>query len=54
MSPEIEQLILSENVSEYKMQEVAVAQGMITMVQDGILKALDGVTSLEEVFRVAD
>jgi len=27
---------------------------MITMAQDGLLKALDGVTSVDEVFRVAD
>jgi type II secretory ATPase GspE/PulE/Tfp pilus assembly ATPase PilB-like protein len=26
---------------------------MITMGQDGILKAIDGVTTLDEVFRVA-
>jgi hypothetical protein len=26
---------------------------MITMIQDGILKAARGVTTLEEVFRVA-
>jgi len=27
---------------------------MVTMVQDGVLKALDGLTSLEEVFRVTE
>jgi hypothetical protein len=26
---------------------------MITMVQDGTLKALEGITDIEEVFRVA-
>ncbi|MBI4250337.1 type II/IV secretion system protein [Candidatus Uhrbacteria bacterium] len=53
MNPEIEQVILSEQVSEYKMQEIAVKDGMITMVQDGLLRALEGITSVEEVFSVA-
>lgn len=55
MTPEIEDLILSEQtVSEYKIQELAMKDGMITMAQDGLLKALDGLTSLEEVLRVAN
>lgn len=54
MSAEIEKIILGANVSEYQMQEIAVAQGMVTMVQDGILKALDGITSVEEVFAVSE
>ncbi|MDO8621913.1 MAG: GspE/PulE family protein [bacterium] len=54
MSKEIEQIILSTQVSEYQMQEIAVKQGMVTMVQDGILKALDGITTVEEVFSVAE
>lgn len=54
MTKEIEQLILKGEVSEYVMQEIAVKNGMITMVQDGLLKALDGITSVEEVFRVAE
>ncbi|MCI0479546.1 GspE/PulE family protein [Candidatus Uhrbacteria bacterium] len=54
MSKEIENLILSGNVSEYQMDEAAAKQGMITMTQDGLLKALDGLTSVEEVLRVAE
>ncbi len=54
MSPEIEKVILSGKVSEYEMQDIAVAQGMITMAQDGLLKALDGITTVEEVFSVAE
>lgn len=53
MTKEIEDLILSGQVSEYKMQDVAVARGMVTMIQDGLLKAADGITTVEEVFRVA-
>jgi len=54
INKEVEQIILSEEISEYKMQEVAVKNGMVTMVQDGLLKALDGMTTIEEVFRVAE
>lgn len=54
MNKEIEQVILSGEISEYKIQEIAEKFGMVTMVQDGVLKALDGITTLEEVFRVAE
>jgi len=40
--------------SEKRIQEEAKRQGMITMKQDGILKVLEGTTSLEEVLRVAE
>ena len=49
----IQKLILAENTSMAEFKKVAVAQGMITMTQDGLLKALDGLTDVEEVFRVA-
>lgn len=54
MNDEIEKLILTGNASEYDMRNAAVKSGMITMLQDGFLKALDGVTSVEELFRVAE
>ncbi|PIR66534.1 MAG: hypothetical protein COU51_03275 [Parcubacteria group bacterium CG10_big_fil_rev_8_21_14_0_10_36_14] len=54
INKEVEQVILSAEISEYKMQEIAVKNGMITMAQDGLLKALDGITTIEEVFRVAE
>ncbi|MBI4239565.1 type II/IV secretion system protein [Candidatus Uhrbacteria bacterium] len=54
MCPEIEAQILSSQVSEYTIQDIAVKNGMITMVQDGLLRVLEGVTSLDEVFSVAD
>ena len=44
---------LDESLSEYKVRELAKAQGMVTMQQDGMLKALDGITTIEEVLRVA-
>ncbi|MDD5567376.1 MAG: GspE/PulE family protein, partial [Patescibacteria group bacterium] len=54
MNPELEKSILSGNVSENDLQALAMKHGMITMVQDGILKAIDGITTIEEVFRVAE
>lgn len=54
MSKEIEKVILGGTVSEYQMQEIAVEQGMVTMVQDGLLKATDGITSIAEVFSVTE
>ena len=33
--------------------DIAVKHGMVTMLQDGLLKALNGITSVDEVFRVA-
>ncbi|MFA4833633.1 MAG: GspE/PulE family protein [Patescibacteria group bacterium] len=54
MNKEIEKLILSGQLSEYDIREIAVKNGMVTMVQDGLLKALAGTTSVDEVFRVAE
>lgn len=53
MNPVIEKIILSGKVSEYDIRTIAVKHGMILMVQDGLLKALDGITTVDEVFRVA-
>jgi len=52
MNPDIERIILSGAISEYQIRDIAQKQGMITMLQDGILKAMAGITTLEEVFRV--
>lgn len=54
MNKEIEGAILEREVSEYKILELALKNGMITMAQDGLLKALDGLTSVEEVLAVAN
>jgi len=54
MNKEIEKLILGGTASEYDMRDNAKKNGMITMVQDGLLKALDGITSVDEVFRVSE
>ncbi len=47
----IQQLIVGHATST-EIQKRAVAEGMITMRQDGYLKALQGITTLEEVNRV--
>ena len=52
MTDEFEKIILGD-LSEAAMREEAKRQGMITMFQDGILKVLKGVVSLEELLEVA-
>ena len=54
MTKEIETMILAGHVSEYDILALAQKAGMITMAQDGLLKALEGLTSVEEVLRVAE
>ena len=43
---------LSENISEHEVRELAKKQGMVTMLQDGVLKAIDGLTTVDEIMRV--
>jgi type II secretory ATPase GspE/PulE/Tfp pilus assembly ATPase PilB-like protein len=52
VSEKISRLIL-ERASGAGIEKVAREEGMITMKQDGYLKALEGITSIEEVLRVA-
>ncbi|MBP9822181.1 MAG: type II/IV secretion system protein [Candidatus Pacebacteria bacterium] len=52
MTPEFEKIIIGD-LSESAMRAEAKRQGMITMFQDGILKVLKGVVSLEELLEVA-
>lgn len=51
---DMEQLILSTHISEFEIEKVAKEAGMVTMAQDGLMKALDSMTSVEEVFRVTE
>ena len=41
-----------EKVSSSRIKEAAVSEGMIAMKQDGILKAIQGFTTIEEVWRI--
>jgi type IV pilus assembly protein PilB len=52
ITPEISRLIL-ENKSAADLEAAAVKDKMLLMKQDGYLKALEGVTTIEEVLRVA-
>lgn len=45
--------VLSESISEYQVRGLAKEQGMVTVLQDGILKILDGLTTVDEIKRVA-
>jgi len=53
MTDHLSEIILKEP-SEAELWEEAKGQGMITMMQDGILKVLEGATSIEEILRVAE
>ncbi|MEO8065508.1 MAG: GspE/PulE family protein [Candidatus Doudnabacteria bacterium] len=53
INDEIEKLI-TKGATTTELKNQAVLDGMITMAQDGILKALQGVTDVEEVFRVTE
>lgn len=52
MSEELEKLLVNHATSG-QIQTQAIKEGMLTMRQDGYLKALNGQTTLEEVERVA-
>jgi type IV pilus assembly protein PilB len=52
VSEKISRLIL-ERKSASDIEKVARDEGMVTMKQDGYLKVLEGITTLEEVLRVA-
>lgn len=52
ITEKIGKLIL-ERAPAIQIEQAAVADGMVLMEQDGYLKALEGLTTLEEVIRVA-
>lgn len=52
ITEKIGKLIL-ERASATEMQKTAVEEGMITLEQDGFLKVAEGITTVEEVLRVA-
>ncbi len=51
MTPNVEKIIL-KNISSSDIATAIREDGMISMKEDGILKALEGITSLEEIRRV--
>jgi type II secretory ATPase GspE/PulE/Tfp pilus assembly ATPase PilB-like protein len=54
MTPGIQQELHKSpaEITTDSLQKVAIQDGMITMLQDGILKAIEGITTVEEVYRV--
>jgi type IV pilus assembly protein PilB len=52
MSPDVQKLMQQENVTDTEIEAAAIKNGTVTMLQDGVLKALNGETSLDEIFRV--
>jgi type IV pilus assembly protein PilB len=51
MSPAIRDLAVANSSAE-KIEAQARKEGMLTMLEDGIFQAVQGMTSIEEVFRV--
>ena len=52
VSDEIRNLV-SEGVDSEKIKKTAISEGMVTLIENGIEKAKKGITTPEEVFRVA-
>lgn len=50
-SPDVQKLIMTNTTSE-NIEQAAITGGMVTMQLDGLIKALRGQTTLEEVLRV--
>ena len=51
MSPQVEVLAVRKAPTS-DIKKAAIAGGMITMIQDGLLKALKGITTVDEIMRV--
>lgn len=51
ISDEIKDLIIKEAASDI-IEEEAKKEGMLTMLEDGFIKAVQGITSIEEILRV--
>jgi len=51
VSESIKALIVQKATAD-QIQKQAETEGMVTMVQDGFLKAAQGITSIEEILRV--
>lgn len=52
MERNVAELVL-KNAPDNEMEEVAKNNGMLTLKQDGFIKCLQGVTSIEEIFRIS-
>jgi type IV pilus assembly protein PilB len=54
MTPGVQELLRlpPQQITTTALEQRAIQDGMITMLQDGVVKAINGITTLEEVFRV--
>jgi len=52
MVDDMRELLTNTTPSMVQIRQIAAKNGMLTMFQDGLLKALNGVTDLKELFRV--
>lgn len=53
VSPAIAKLVMTRSTAE-TIEKQAISEGLITLKQDGFLKVLAGITTIEEVIRVAE
>ena len=53
MTRELKEIVYSEP-NDIKIEEEARRQGMVTLRQDGIMKALQGIISIDEVLRAVE
>lgn len=51
MSPAIREMVMSDKTGD-ELQKQSEKEGMLTMIEDGIFKAAQGLTTIEEVLRV--
>ena len=52
MTSKIREMVF-ENRSAVDIREIAISEGMSTLYRDGLEKVMRGVTTLDEVYRVA-
>jgi type II secretory ATPase GspE/PulE/Tfp pilus assembly ATPase PilB-like protein len=53
MTPSIQKLLTASVTSDAIETAAKEEQGMVTMLEDGVMKIVQGITSVEEVLRVA-
>jgi general secretion pathway protein E len=52
MQPEVRTFVQGDKVTDEMIEKMSIEKGTVLMIQDGIIKALEGKTSVKEVFRV--
>ena len=52
-SESIKNIVINKDISTSQLRDAARREGMVTLKEDGVRKALQGLTTLEEVMRVA-